>query len=168
MAALLMAGHNGTIAQGSMFEIPTVNDYGLHGDVKEMYSVGYYIQNGDTIEHDTLNMLFNREGQLMKKVWPHSGELPIDTYHYDNGNITERLNHDDNSCFLYSYCYGTDGCLAEVICTYSEDGKIIDIDTFFIVCDEQCRITSDGNMTHYTYNEDGLVSTMSYDNNFII
>ncbi len=166
IAALLLAATH-TFAQGSVFEIPTIDVYGLHGNVKEVNCLGYYIQDGDTIEHDTIYQLFNREGQLMKQVWPNSGELPIDTYHYDNGKITERLNHNDSNCFLYSYRYDADGCLAEVIRTYSEDGKIIDIDTTYIVCDEQGHITSD-NMTRYTYNEDGLVSTMSYDNNFII
>ncbi len=166
LTATLLLATNNTSAQGSVFEIPTIAAYELHGNVKEVNSVGYYIQDGDTIEHDTLYLLFNREGQLIERKWPTSGDLPNDTYHYDNGKITESLNHDDSSCFLYSYRYGADGCLSEVTRTYSEDGKIIDIDSFYIVCDEQCRITSDG--AFYTYTEDGLVATKSYDNNFII
>ena len=154
-------------AQGSAFDIPTLKTYGLHGNVKDVSSFRYHIKDGDTIQRDTLYALFNQDGQIAKSYYPNSGELPYNIYNYVDGKITEWTNYDDSSFSRYFYHYDADGCPTKVTHTYNEDGINILSDTSYIVCDEQCRITSDG-YRYYTYNKDGLVETMSYDDNFII
>ena len=165
---ILMLSALGAEAQNSYFSTPTVETYALHGNVKEVLLTGQLI---DMDKTDTLYLHFNEDGILLESRYStYVGELPNTTYRYNDGKIVERLNFDDSSCFHDTYLYGADGCLTEVIRTYSEEEKIIDIDTFYFICDEFCRITAEGRVypTRYTYNEAGLVATMTYDDNLIL
>ncbi len=168
LTAMFMLGAFGTGAQNSIFSIPTVETYGLHGNVKEALLTGQLI---DLDKTDTLYLHFNEEGMLLESRYStYVGELPNTSYRYNNGKIVEKLNFDDSSCLRDTYLYGADGCLTEVIRTYSEESEIIDIDTFYFICDEFCRITSEGRVypTRYIYNEAGLVAAMAYEDKYIL